>query len=132
MTDLQHLLKQRGVPDSAVLAQPIAGPAEVLSQLAATDFVVASRFHNVLLALMLNKPVVSISYHDKVDALMAGFGLATFCQDIERFDLDTLTAQLTMLEQDATNLKPRIQQTADAYRDALDNQYERIVTIVAA
>ncbi len=81
---------------------------------------------------MLNKPVVSISYHDKVDALMAGFGLATFCQDIERFDLDTLTAQLTMLEQDATNLKPRIQQTADAYRDALDNQYERIVTIVAA
>lgn len=133
MKDLQELLKQRGVHESReFVAQPIESPAQVLSQIATTDFVVASRFHNVLLALMLNKPVVSISYHEKVDALMAGFGLGSYCQDIEHFDLDTLIAQLTSLEKDAAILKPHIQRTTDAYRSALDNQYQSILSMVGS
>lgn len=131
MNDLREALKQRGMDRSpGLIAQPIASHVDVLSQLAATDFVVASRFHNILLALMLNKPVVSISYHAKIDALMAGFGLATYCQDIEHLDVDRLIGQLTALEKDAATLKSRMQRTTDTYRKALDNQYDRIFNMV--
>jgi polysaccharide pyruvyl transferase WcaK-like protein len=75
---------------------------------------------------MLGKPVVAISYHEKVDALMAGLGLADFCQDIENIDLDKLVEQFTTLEQCAGILKPQIAQKAEAYRGALEEQYDRI------
>ena len=41
-----------------------------MQQIAEVEVVVASRFHNVLLALLLGKPVVSIAYNQKNDALM--------------------------------------------------------------
>ena len=133
MNDLREALRQRGIDGHpALIAQPIASHVDVLSQLAATDLVVASRFHNILLALVLNKPVISISYHDKIDALMAGFGLAPYCQDIEHLDLDRLIAQLTELEKDAAILKPRMLQTTEANRKALDNQYDFIFQMVGS
>jgi polysaccharide pyruvyl transferase WcaK-like protein len=131
MLDLRRVLRLRGLHDDrAIVDEPMASHEDVLSQLAATDYVVASRFHNVLLALMLNKPVLAISYHEKIDALMAGFGLQEYCQDIERLDLDRVIEQLTALERNAAVLKPRIARTSDAYRKALDSQYHRIFNLV--
>ena len=75
---------------------------------------------------MLGKPVLAISYHEKVDALMAGLGLSDFCQDIENIDIVKLIEQFTTLEQCAGILMPRIAQKADAYRRALEVQYDRI------
>jgi polysaccharide pyruvyl transferase WcaK-like protein len=131
MLDLRRLLRERGLyDDRAIVDEPMASHQEVLSQLAATDYVVASRFHNVLLALMLNKPVLAISYHEKVDALMAGFGLREYCQDIEHLDLDRLIGQLTALERNAAVLKPPIERTSEAHRKALDSQYHHIFSLV--
>jgi len=86
--------------DEAVLSDLLAGDAaalsahpaarsfqEVLAQLAGAELVVASRFHNVLLALLLGRPVVSLSYEAKNDALMADFGLSGLCQPVESFDV---------------------------------------------
>jgi len=132
MNDLREALRQRGIDGHpALIAQPIASHVDVLSQLAATDLVVASRFHNILLALVLNKPVISISYHDKIEALMAGFGLSAYCQDIEQLDVNGLMRQLVALEAEAATLKPGMQRTTDAYRQALDHQYDSIFNIVA-
>ena len=130
-SDLRESLRRRRAPDGLEAAS-MSSPRDVLSQLAATDLVVASRFHNVLLALMLNKPVISLSYHEKVDALMAGFGLDEYCQDIELFDVDHLIGQIKTLEKDAGTLKPHIHRTAEAYRRALDDQYQCILNLVAA
>ena len=51
--------------------------------------------------LMLNKPVVAISFHEKVDSLMSALGLDAYCQDIENIDLERLTTQLAALETNA-------------------------------
>ena len=94
--------------------------------MAATDVVVASRFHNVLLALMLNKPVMAISYHEKLDSLMASVGLSDFCQDIEHIEIDKLTQQLTALKENAENIRLRIEQAAEENRTELDAQFDQI------
>ena len=57
---------------------------------------------------------------------LAGLGLADFCQDIENIDLDKLVEQFTTLEQCAGILKAQIAQKAEAYRGALEVQYDRI------
>jgi polysaccharide pyruvyl transferase WcaK-like protein len=126
--DLKAYLEKIGVryENGALIDEPAASVDEVLSQLAASDFVVACRFHNILLALMLAKPVLAISYHEKNAALMASAGLADFSQDIEHIDVDKMMWQFEAMQENADSTKLRLQQNAVACRAALDEQYNLI------
>jgi len=128
--DLRLLLGEGDYENGTIIDEPASSADEVLTQLATTDFVVASRFHNVLLALALGKPVVALSYHEKVESLMTMAGLQAFCQDIERIDVDKLIDQFTSLVENAENLKPQIARRTQDYRKALDQQYDRVFVIV--
>jgi polysaccharide pyruvyl transferase WcaK-like protein len=123
--DINHLLEKRqfSYEEGQIIDEPISSVEQLLSQLAATDIVVTPRFHNILFALMLNKPALSLSYHEKNDSLMANVGLAEYCQNIEDFDVDRLTEQLIKLETNAESLRPYIRQKAEEFRRALDEQY---------
>ena len=81
-------------------------------------------------ALMLNKPVLSISYHHKDDALMAEVGLSEYCQDIDHLDIDRLIGQLCKLDRNAQIFAPQIREKTEAYRRALDEQYAQIFNSV--
>ena len=126
--DLKAYLEKIGVryENGELIDEPAASVDEVLSQLAASDFVVACRFHNILLALMLAKPVLAISYHEKNAALMASAGLADFSQDIERLDVGKMMWQFEAMQENADSTKLRLQQNAVACRAALDEQYNLI------
>jgi polysaccharide pyruvyl transferase WcaK-like protein len=124
--DLKGLLEQREVTfeRGQFIDEPARSIEQLLSQLEGTDIVVASRFHNVLLALMLGKPVVAISFHEKVDSLMGAMGMTGFCQNIERVDVNTLIDQFTALETNAESIKCELKRTSEAYRSVLENQYK--------
>jgi polysaccharide pyruvyl transferase WcaK-like protein len=129
--DLRAFLEQGaiGSRNGSIIDEPAVSVDDVMSQLESTDFVVASRFHNVLLALMLGKPVLALSYHEKVDALMEDAGLAAFRQDIESIDVEKLIRQLASLEQQSKQIKTELSRTAEARRAALDDQYNRIFDV---
>ncbi len=78
-------------------APPIASLNDVMSIIAGCDLVVATRFHNVVGALALGKPVISIGYAQKNDMLLAQMGLSEFCQHIERLNPDLLQEQFGRL-----------------------------------
>ncbi|MGC1361437.1 MAG: polysaccharide pyruvyl transferase family protein [Silvibacterium sp.] len=126
--DLKKLLEERGLKygDGRIIDEPASSVEELLSQLASADIVAASRFHNLLLALMLRKPVVAISYHEKIESLMRDVGLAEFCQDIERIDIENLIGKVARLHENVQTLKPQIERETEAYRIALDEQYDWI------
>ncbi len=50
------------------------------------EVVVASRFHNVICALRLARPTISIGYAGKNHHLMRQMGLEDYSQDIEHLD----------------------------------------------
>ena len=70
--------------------------------------VVATRYHNVICALMLAKPTISIGYGEKNAVLMAGTGLADYCQSIGSLDVDRLIEQFTDLESHAAQLRQTV------------------------
>ncbi|MGA2271938.1 MAG: polysaccharide pyruvyl transferase family protein [Bryobacteraceae bacterium] len=129
--DLIAFLERSGLKyDSGQLIHGCASSvSELLSQLAGTDIVVASRFHNVLLALLLGKPVVAISFHEKVDSLMNAMGLTQFCQDIEHVDVDKLIHQLTTLEENSESIKREVSRQSEVWRRALEDQYEALFKV---
>ena len=112
--------------ENRLIDQPARSVEELLPQIAATDVVVATRFHNVLLALVLNKPVISISFHHKCASLMKDMGLSEYCQDINHMNTGKLIDQFQDLQSNAGQLKSLIKQRVEQSRTALDEQYRLI------
>jgi polysaccharide pyruvyl transferase WcaK-like protein len=129
--DLRKALEERRLKykDGRIIDEPACSVDELLSQLSSVDIVVASRFHNLLLALMLRKPVFAISYHEKFQPLMNGVGLGEFCQDIEHIDVDELVGKMVRLQNNISGIKLQIARETETYRMALDAQYERIFKV---
>jgi polysaccharide pyruvyl transferase WcaK-like protein len=111
-----------------VIDEPICSVEDLLAQIVATDIVVATRFHNVLLALLCNKPVISISFHHKCESLMSAMGLSEYCLDINDLKADRLIEKFCDLQTNADRMKPQIREKAKEFREALDEQYKYIFT----
>jgi polysaccharide pyruvyl transferase WcaK-like protein len=109
-----------------IIDEPVVSVDNLLSQIAATDIVVATRFHNVLFALLCNKPVISISFHHKCTSLMKAMGLAGYSLDINDLKSDTLIEKICDLETNASKLKPLIREKVEEFRRTLDEQYKLI------
>ena len=127
-SDFMNLLKERGLAtgDGQISAEPVLTVDELLVQLAATDIVISPRFHNLVLALMLNKPVLALSSHQKLDSLMAGLGLAGYCVPLRNLGVDILIKHFVELEKKAEKLKPYIKRKVEQYREAWDQEYSAI------
>jgi polysaccharide pyruvyl transferase WcaK-like protein len=126
--EFKCLLKKR-LPDydaSRILDDEVVSVEQLLSQLAETDLVVATRFHNVLLALLNEKPVIAISFHHKVASLMSGMGLSEYCFDINHFTAEELIRKVCHVEHNVGILTRSIRERAESCRTALEEQYDRI------
>jgi polysaccharide pyruvyl transferase WcaK-like protein len=88
------------------------------------DYVVTCRFHGVIFAHLLNKPVLALSHHHKVAALMQDIGLSEYCVDIRNFDLDLLTAKFKSLVSNSDRVKRLLAETQVCYKQALRVQFD--------
>jgi polysaccharide pyruvyl transferase WcaK-like protein len=120
----QHCTKDDG---PRIIDEPINCVADLLSQIAATDAVVATRFHNILLALFCEKPVISVSFHNKCDALMSAMGMSDYCLNCGDLKPGMLIQTFSRLKVNAETLKPLIKERNKRFRDALDQQYQLIL-----
>jgi polysaccharide pyruvyl transferase WcaK-like protein len=99
---------------------------ELMHNLAGVDLVVASRFHGVLLPMLLDKPILSTSYHPKVDELMKDTGQADYCLSIASFSVAELQERFTRLETNREIVSTQIHRRIEEYRQALEEQYDHI------
>ena len=131
--DLIAMLKARaaGAKDSLLLSDPVPTVDELLRQLRETDAVISPRFHNLVLALMLNKPVIALSDLPKVEALLVDLGLGRFCLPLESLKTEELTGRYEQLQSEAENLKPYIGDWVENYRNSVDEQYAKVYANIA-
>lgn len=111
---------------SAVVSEPTATLGDLMRQMASVGSVVATRYHNVVCALKLAKPTVSISYSAKSDRIMAKMGLGEFCQDARTIDVDRLIEQFTTVERRAEQIRPMLAERAAERATRLEHQYAQL------
>ena len=121
--DVVAAIKGRFTVQGQVAAEPALTVEQLVRQLNATDLVISPRFHNLVLASALNKPIIALSDHPKLDSLMAGFDLSEYCLPIGTLRLDSLTELFQRSWNDAERIKARIRGKTEKYREALDEQY---------
>ena len=93
---------------SWVIAEPVSTFADLMRAMEPAGAVVATRYHNVICALMLAKPTISIGYGAKNAVLMTDMGVAEYSQTVNTLDVDLLIEQFTELETHAAQLRETI------------------------
>jgi polysaccharide pyruvyl transferase WcaK-like protein len=116
------ILKSRDMPTDApaLIAEPALTVDELLRQVGGTDAVISARYHNLVMALIQNKPVIALSDHAKLDSLVTDFGLAQYLLPLQHLSSDALIDAFKKLENDVERLKPYINAELEKYRQELD------------
>lgn len=81
---------------------------ELIREMAQVSMVVATRYHNVMCALKLCKPTISLGYSRKFISLMTDMGLAEFHQFTDSVGLDRLTEQFKELANRRAQLQEKM------------------------
>ena len=100
---------------------------DLLVLLHSLDFVIASRFHGLILSFLAGKPSIALSYDRKVETLMADTGLQAYCLDIRSFTSENLLATFLALQTNGTLVKSKLTATCCHNDQLLQSQY-RLIT----
>jgi polysaccharide pyruvyl transferase WcaK-like protein len=106
---LAHLRSVRpDMPAGQVTTEPVVTFDDLMRSMAPAGAVAATRYHNLICALLLGKPTISLGYAAKHQALMAETGLAEFCQPADNLDASALIDQLAELQNRSAEVRAMI------------------------
>jgi polysaccharide pyruvyl transferase WcaK-like protein len=111
-----------GLRESDIVFEPSDSLHDLMRQMSETDVVVATRFHNIVCALKMGKPAISLGYSKKNDALMSEMGLGEFCQHVESFDVNTLIEQFSRLVSGKEGYRKMIRVRVREFNERLERQ----------
>ena len=97
-----------GLPSAQVSAAEVSTFGDLVEAMRPTGTVIATRYHNIICAVRLGKPTISISYAAKHDAVMADVGLGAYSQRAGALDVDRLIEQFTDLQIRTPELRPQV------------------------
>jgi polysaccharide pyruvyl transferase WcaK-like protein len=124
--DLRAILAKDGVfwKEEQIVETNIFTVQELLDEIARTGLVVASRFHGVLLSLLMKRPVLAISYHPKVETLMQDMGQAEHFVSIDTFTPELLWERLQDLQAQSEEVKAHLANCNKEFQKLLNDQFE--------
>jgi polysaccharide pyruvyl transferase WcaK-like protein len=121
------LLSHHGLPSSQYSVNlAVRSAHDLLATMSRMDYVVTCRFHGVVFAHLLNKPVLAIAHHPKVMDLMADLKLSSYCVDIRDFDLKQLTERFTSMVVNAEEIKTCMAASLTRNRQRLRSQFDEL------
>ncbi len=110
--------------DGRLATQAIDSLDGLLEEIAATDIVVASRFHNVICALAAGRPAIAVGYASKFDALMAEMGMGSYSLHIETFEVEQLKRDFVTLAESHAEVKARLGSRCATYRQSVQQVFD--------
>ena len=112
-------------------AAPVTGVPELIEALSSLTVLVASRLHAILLAYVTGTPAVGLSYDRKVDVVMTEFAQTPWRLDIRTFTPEQVVAAVSGISADGERTRRTIVREAARCREAVDRQYQRVLTLAA-
>lgn len=104
--------------------------ADMLDEMGRAEFAVASRYHHVVAALMLARPVAVVAYRAKHAAAVEPFGLLPLCRQIEDADDDWFESLPSALEAERERMRREGPAVARHLSQLARNELDRAVATV--
>ena len=126
--DLQEALRKRHhmAAGQYVVNDGVKSHHELVATMSGLDYVVTCRFHGVVFAHLLNKPVLAVAHHPKVTHLMSDLGLSAYCIDIRSFDVTLLVDRFTALVRNSDEIRSRMRARLATYKQRLEGQFDNV------
>jgi polysaccharide pyruvyl transferase WcaK-like protein len=107
--------------------RPTSNLHQLMEEIGRTHVVVGTRFHNAICGLMMNRPVVSLGYGGKNDALLRQFGLGEYCQHVDEFEVAVLQQHFQKVLENRHQISCAIAEKNVLFSSQLNHQYKNIV-----
>ena len=105
------------------VGDPVTSLGDLMREIAPVGTVVAIRYHNVISALKLSKPTLSLSYATKHDVVMAGMGLSEFCLPARTVDVDQLIERFKQMEARSAELRAAVSERNATITQQVERQF---------
>ena len=112
--------------EHAVVLRECTRFAELTREMSRAEVVVASRFHNVVCALRLARPPVSVGYAGKNHHLMRAMGLEKYIQVIDEVDADRLVDQVQAARREQAALSDQIRSVTADYPEQVSAVLDQV------
>ena len=132
IADIVQLLG-RDHPDLAgyaLIEPPMRTHEDLIAKMQGMDFVVAARFHGVLISHLLLRPVLGVCYHRKTSDLMAQMNQSACALDTEGCAPEALIERFSYMESHRESIAEEMARSLPSRRKALDSQYEKIFSLM--
>jgi polysaccharide pyruvyl transferase WcaK-like protein len=110
-----------------IIADPADTLQELILQIQETEMIVATRYHNIVAALMAGKVGISIGYADKNLHLLAPYGLDRYSQHAEQLDVARLISQFSELMPVRHQYERKITAGVNRARELMREQYNHLL-----
>ena len=124
------LARRPDLDGDRVMAAPASSFSDLMDAMAPAGTIVATRYHNVICALRLAKPTISLGYATKHDALMSEMGLAQYCQDARALDVGRLIGQFVDIQSRSAQLRPMIAERNEALAREVAEQFRYLSALL--
>jgi polysaccharide pyruvyl transferase WcaK-like protein len=126
--DLTRALKNHvgAAASPYITLEPVHAFPGLITAIRGSEYIVTCRYHGVVLAHLMNRPVLAISHHPKIATLMHDLELSEYCVDIRAFDPELLTDKFTRLVENRGEIKARMSDKARRYNRELKAQFDRL------
>lgn len=123
-----ELTARRGAEclSSRVGFEPVRSLQGLFEQIQLTDAIVATRYHNVVAALMMGRPTVSVGYAEKNCEVMRAVGLESCCYRVEDFEPQAVRRRLAAIAEKWDEHLPRVTEQMKRWREQVDEHYALI------
>ncbi len=128
--DIRREMNGHSQSPNLLPGRPMQTLEDLVSEISRADFVVANRYHGILISLMMNKPVLGVAYHEKSRALLEQAGQGDYVLNIADFKTEDLIERFSAMEAAAPALKKRIAERMAPLRKALDEQYDTVLGLI--
>ncbi len=116
--------------DSFVVAEPISKFSDIMEALEPLGALIATRFHNLVAAVMLSKPTIAVGYSSKHSSLMSDMGLAEFSYSVQSLEVGALTERFLEMERRSEQLGKSLSIRTAEKAALLERQFDELDAVV--
>ena len=129
--DVMAVLAARGCATEGAVERPkIFSIDDLFDAITRCDYVVAGRFHCILLPFLTGRPAVGIAYHPKTVALMEYLGQNQYCVDVDAFDAEQLVRACDALESEREEAVGRAVELLPDLQAQLSGQFDVLADLL--
>lgn len=129
--DFREILEEDfGVELAKRVVEPrIDNLEDLVAQIKRCDFIVAGRFHCVILPFMLGRLSIGLAYHPKTQELLSYLDQPEYAFDIGDFQSESLIDLFRKLERNSSQIRADISVKLPELRRGLAEQYDQLLGV---